>query len=146
MSTGIKYSVEYDAYYYADTGEWIDPKCCDVECMYCNERPCVATNDTSQERVDEIQKQRHEQAQKQEPVAEVIDWGIEGPRLRGLTNDWPRVGTLLYTTPPQRQPLTDEQVWDAYMEISAEFDCNVIDLVEFARAIEAAHGIKEKNT
>lgn len=42
----------------------------------------------------------------------------------------------------QRKPLTDEQVWDAYMEISAEFDCNVIDLVEFARAIEAAHGIK----
>jgi hypothetical protein len=43
----------------------------------------------------------------------------------------------------QRKPLTDEQVWDAYMEISAEFDCNVIDLVEFARAIEAK--LKEKN-
>ena len=38
----------------------------------------------------------------QEPVAEVIDWGVEGPRLKGLTEDWPRVGTLLYTTPPQR--------------------------------------------
>jgi len=49
-------------------------------------------------------------------------------------------------TPPQRKPLTDEEVWDAYMEISAEFDCNAVDLVEFARAIEAAHGIKEKNT
>lgn len=44
---------------------------------------------------------------------------------------------------PKREPLSDEQIWDAYMEIAAEFDCNVIDLVEFARAIESAHGIKE---
>jgi len=44
----------------------------------------------------------------QEPVAEVIDWGIEGPRLKGLTEDWPRVGTKLYTTPPQR---TEQSGW-----------------------------------
>jgi hypothetical protein len=37
----------------------------------------------------------------QEPVAKVIDWGVEGPRLKGLTEDWPKVGTLLYTHPPQ---------------------------------------------
>jgi len=48
----------------------------------------------------------------QEPVAKVIDWGVEGPRLQGLTNDWPVVGTLLYTTPPQRTwvGLTDEEI------------------------------------
>ena len=40
--------------------------------------------------------------------------------------------------------LTNEEIWDAYMEISAEFDCNVSDLVEFTRAIEAK--LKEKNS
>jgi hypothetical protein len=46
--------------------------------------------------------------------------------------------------PVARKPLTDERVWDAYMQTSAEFDCNAIDLVEFARAIEAAHGITKR--
>jgi hypothetical protein len=96
-----------------------------------------------------------EQAQKQEPVAWCesdgkggIDWRTEdcfSDDPVWLDNPMP-----LYTSPPpvteshKRQPLTDEQVWDAYMEISAEFDCNVIDLVEFARAIEQAHGIGEQ--
>ena len=39
----------------------------------------------------------------------------------------------LYTTPPQRNTLTPEQI--------AELDC--LDHFKFAQAIEAAHGIKE---
>ena len=39
------------------------------------------------------------------------------------------------TTPPQRQPLTDEQIED----IAAK----TMFPINFARAIEAAHGIKE---
>ena len=49
----------------------------------------------------------------------------------------------LYTTPPQRKPLTDEEIWDAYMKAPVDIDCHVYDLHKFARAIEAAHGIKE---
>ena len=41
----------------------------------------------------------------------------------------------LYTTPPQREPLTDEQIED----IAAK----TMFPINFARAIEAAHGIKE---
>ena len=44
---------------------------------------------------------------------------------------------LLYTAPPQRQPLTDEKLramWVNYAPI-------VGGVLEFARAIEAAHGI-----
>ena len=41
------------------------------------------------------------------------------------------------TTPPQRKPLTDEQIVDITM--NKPFDC----FIGFARAIEAAHGIKE---
>lgn len=42
----------------------------------------------------------------------------------------------------QRKPLTDESIWQMAN------DCldSVTGAVKFARAIEAAHGIKEKNT
>ena len=52
---------------------------------------------------------------------------------------------LVYTTPPQRKPLTDAQIHKAstqagmqehYMGFHSGF-------IRFARAIEAAHGIKE---
>jgi hypothetical protein len=42
----------------------------------------------------------------------------------------------LYTTPPQRKPLTDDELSDIWFKQST-------DWMEFARAIEAAHGIKE---
>ncbi len=50
------YSVEYDAYYYIDTGEWIDPKCGDTGCHFCNGRP----KNMKAERVDKTKKDRHE--------------------------------------------------------------------------------------
>ena len=45
----------------------------------------------------------------------------------------------LYTTPPHRKPLSDDELSDIWFKQST-------DWMEFARAIEAAHGIKEKNT
>ena len=48
----------------------------------------------------------------------------------------------LYTTPPQRKPLTDEEIHS----VRDSFGEDPVMLVAFARAIEAAHGIKEKNT
>ena len=44
------------------------------------------------------------------------------------------------TTPPQRKPLTDEEIDRMYVS------CKYGSVRELARAIEAAHGIKEKNT
>ena len=44
----------------------------------------------------------------------------------------------LYTTPPQRQPLTDEQIKIIWRDIDGSDGM----LIRFARAIEAAHGIK----
>jgi hypothetical protein len=43
-----------------------------------------------------------------------------------------------YPTPPQRKPLTDEQIWACLPKNPDE--------MAFARAIERAHKIKEKNT
>ena len=53
--------------------------------------------------------------------------------------------TPLYTAPPQRKPLTVDEVWanDQLMSINAELGCSMDLLMEVARAIEAAHGIKE---
>jgi len=42
------------------------------------------------------------------------------------------------TTPQQRKPLTDEQIYDMYNEPRSD-----AEMLAFARAIEAAHGIKE---
>jgi hypothetical protein len=54
-----------------------------------------------------------------------------------------------YTRPqPKREPLTDEQIeaiWDA--DTTSADDCQSLYYAKvIARAIEAAHGIKEKNT
>ena len=45
-------------------------------------------------------------------------------------------------TPPQRQPLTDEQIKTSWPNTKFDFSEGVEDVLMFARAIEAAHGIK----
>ena len=50
---------------------------------------------------------------------------------------WP-----LYTSPPQRQPLTDGEINGIAKNYALN---NPTTPLHFARAIEAAHGIKEKN-
>lgn len=45
----------------------------------------------------------------------------------------------LYTTPPQRKPMTDEEIERACVPLGAA----MLSFTEVARAIEAAHGIKE---
>ena len=49
----------------------------------------------------------------------------------------------VYAHPPQRKPLSDEEIltYRHMIDWTAEWS-----YINFARAIEAAHGIKEKNT
>ena len=47
----------------------------------------------------------------------------------------------LYTTPPQRKPMTDEQIKEITLQIG--WTQLSADDLKFCRAIEAAHGIKE---
>jgi len=42
----------------------------------------------------------------------------------------------LYTAPPQRKPLTDDEILDLYFD-----GFSISELIGFARAIERAHGI-----
>ena len=77
---------------------------------------------------------------KQEPVASIFisgigerefdDWGIGLPMGRNI----------LYTTPPQRKPLTDEEILTVARD---HYNPHQRPEISFARAIEAAHNIKE---
>jgi len=72
----------------------------------------------------------------QEPVAKKTRIGLV------TSSGWDSlpVGTEFYTSPPaQRKPLTIDEINDLAMQ-SGAFD---EQLLAFARAIEAAHGIKE---
>lgn len=71
------------------------------------------------------------------PVAWMNGWGD----LFKNPDDAERGQTMqpLYTTPqPAQKPLTDEQIYDMYNEPRSD-----AEMLAFARAIEAAHGIKE---
>ena len=87
----------------------------------------------------------------QEPVAWVSSEELlvmRGNALGGA-KDWRiNVGLVkqngdvgLYITPPQRKPLTDEEIEDIWADCPADWD-DKINVLTLARAIEAAHGIK----
>lgn len=53
----VAYSEQYDAYYDADKNEWIEAKCQDASCSYCNSRPDRPINtDANVYHVEEITK------------------------------------------------------------------------------------------
>ena len=75
----------------------------------------------------------------QEPVAITITGKLGN--IYSFTGDYSlKKGDKVYTTPPQRKPLTDEQIAHATAPV---FMGGKPSLTGIARAIEAAHGIKE---
>jgi hypothetical protein len=92
-----------------------------------------------------------EAAEQAQPVATMWQHGETG-RTRISTPDsitdcdarWFKVSDL-YTAPPPRQPMTDEEIESLWDNTLSE-DVGITALRKIVRAIEAAHGIKEKNT
>jgi len=82
---------------------------------------------------------------KDEPVGDVTCWTVKG-NLKNHEFDYygnlPDGTHLLYATPPQRKPLTDEQV-DAIWPLHTFIQAPDRQWLAFARAIEAAHQIYE---
>jgi len=78
-----------------------------------------------------------------EPVAEVVEDDFS-KQVIGIGN-WRKLsnGTKLYTKPQQRKPLTDKQLSVLLGKIDKDSVKQLWSLRYFARAIEAAHGIKE---
>ena len=82
----------------------------------------------------------------QEPVGQLLE-NVFG-RGQVMWFNKPKDESMLYTSPPQRKPLTDEQIAEMWLEILGSTPPSGIheDGLQpwrFARAIEAAHGIKE---
>ena len=69
----------------------------------------------------------------------IADMGMNTPSLCPSMSEVP---VLSYTTPPQRKPLTDDRIDEAIQQ-HVDPAATYRKLHDFARAIEAAHGIKE---
>ena len=81
----------------------------------------------------------------QEPVAFICEfYADEGHPFVSFEPVTHGTNTPLYSTPPHRKPLTDEEIdklpWEPHESNPMTF---AEGLRYFARAIEAAHGIKE---
>ena len=78
----------------------------------------------------------------QEPVGEIVD-AIEGAFKCSFTKMLP-VGTKLYTTPPQRKPLSDEEIEYAFKTNSVMVDNGNAYMVAGLRAVNIAKAIEAK--
>ena len=100
-------------------------------------------------RLEAITALRQAIEQAQEPVAWKETDEVECPVCKGKGFPWPKCGHITYLerTPPPRQPLTDEQVREIARQyalgLAFPYDSKTTPEM-FARAIEAAHGIKEE--
>ncbi len=88
--------------------------------------------------ITNLQEALAEQPAQQEPVARYKEKCADGSRcLHGCLS-----GEACHTSPPaQRKPLTDEQIVAKALHLSGLGTSP--DVIQFAKAIEAAHGIKE---
>ena len=92
---------------------------------------------------------RTEKGPEPEPVAYLWQHGetgrtrvIEKDQVWTASNQWNRVGPL-YLHPPQRKPLTEEEI-KGIVDLGLQTWKLSESTVEFARAIENAHGIGDK--
>ena len=80
-------------------------------------------------------------AQSKEPEQEPVAWEQFYPDIGKLQLTHPPQG--IYYTPPQRKPLTDEQINQIADEFIVNYRIPAGSHYDFAKAIEAAHNIKE---
>ena len=83
------------------------------------------------------------QPAQQEPVAYIRVSKTGNVMACAKTGDFYKLPdkTLLYTTPPQRKPLSDEEIADIVIEMNGNYP-TALFWRDLAKAIEAAHGIK----
>jgi hypothetical protein len=88
----------------------------------------------------EALRQAIEQAEQSQPVAWIWKDGTITADPDRADGTW----TPLYTAPPQRQPLTSDELLGLLKSVDPATARLPIGFIRFARAIEAAHGIKEE--
>lgn len=100
----------------------------------------VATTPRSEDRQTVLMAQAALLIALAEPEPEPVAYGYRDARgnIRLLNHYETKMDRIpLYTSPPQRQPLTDGVMCD----IAMKHGLMSVDWIEFARAIERAHGI-----
>lgn len=59
--------------------------------------------------------------------------------LAGIRADFEEASQRPVAKP--HKPLSDGDIWDLHIKMSAALDCKLSDLIELTRAVEAAHNI-----
>ena len=94
-------------------------------------------------RIEELEALAQPKEPEQEPVAWMI-WGKNNvPSLTFKKPSDKYVFDSLYTTPPQRKPLTNDAARKLWSHIEGVTVSEAVTLLSVVRATEAAHGIKE---
>lgn len=76
------------------------------------------------------------------PIGTVVGWYGGYPVIEPMDGWIPAVGTVLYSAPPARKPLTDEQIDKIIASNVTITDKYLLEAVHMAiREVEAAHGI-----
>ena len=90
------------------------------------------------EALDKMAENARELGLDYEPAQEPVAWAKFSAKgnIIDLLNEPDDDYTPLYTTPPQRKPLTDEEIQNTLLGY------RLVDAIDIARAIESAHGIK----
>ena len=106
-----------------------------VECLACGSEGARAFPKPEQEPVGYVYKETDYLSQDKHLVGAIDDQTLA-------------VGTALYTSPPQRQPLRGEQIYEIFVKTLPKLTLGMTYVPEWAipiaRAIEAAHGIGDK--
>ncbi len=99
-------------------------KFCDSNCVWTDHHPdCKFAKDEPVATIDSLEQEIYENT-RQFVSLDVMEWMLK----------------RYYTTSPQRKPMTDEEIQDLLMPVRISGDGYYLRI---ARAIEAAHGIKE---
>ena len=82
-----------------------------------------------------------------EDLISAIEYHVEQTRpIHSTTIALQAARDALKSLPPQREfvGLTDDEIWEAYMESPMELDCSTDELYAISRTVEAK--LKERNT
>ena len=79
--------------------------------------------------------------QEQEPVGQLLEDAFGRGQVMWFNK--PKDESMLYTTPPQRKPLSDEQKKNIFLKFYGKHWAYTNQIKHVMEAVEAAHGIKE---
>ena len=112
--------------------------------VWCKDRDNALEEALAEQHLQDLHDENVRLGLYEQEQGEPVAWADHGV-VNWIADKQFKHAALLYEHPQQRKPLTDEQMWALWNSRGID-DMGQQDAIDFARAIEAAHGIKEKNT